>query len=586
MAYEAEGYAEVVDGVVVEVDRGVELGDLRENRGVRELASAVKTWMDTIGAGKSNRKGSLLTRDTFTPPENTYAEMAAARVAVDVDDVVSGVYEITESFAFQGVKAQTTDEHKADVFNQINADLDLDSVIRRMWKGDYTLNQFVQVVEWGEKTYRPRLAAEAPADEPAPHLDPQTGQPMTDPATGRPMKPKPRRRTRKEYRLKVPTKIALIDDLCVAPMKDGPLGEEVLLWSAVDADIAAWDAKTTTQDLTAGTETDDLFLGSFAPTQLQVAKLNEMGFRDPRRMLILNPKRAQRYTGTKPDWEDFAPVRLKSCFALLDLKRQLMNQDRVNLVGAANFILLIKKGDKDQNATKDELENLKENYQVLAKLPVIISDHRLTIEIIAPKIDLVLDAGKYDLLDSRLLSRLLNTLSIGGKGQRNETNVTMSYAVARAMENRRHMLKRHVERTIYKQIMDRNKGAFEDGEPPTLAFTPANISLGFDSALSQMMSSLFNSEDVSRETMLEFVGLDQGTEALRKEIEDRIYDGVFGHVLLPGAVDPNNPNPQDVQSPQSQGATGGRPPGGGTTTPNPRKPKAVSENGNPKRSQQ
>ena len=42
MAYEAEGYAEVVDGVVVEVDRGVELGDLRENRGVRELASAVR----------------------------------------------------------------------------------------------------------------------------------------------------------------------------------------------------------------------------------------------------------------------------------------------------------------------------------------------------------------------------------------------------------------------------------------------------------------------------------------------------------------------------------------------------------------
>lgn len=582
MAFEAEGYAEVVDGVVVQVEREVELGNLRENPAVRELASAVKTWMNTIGAGGGGRKGSLLTRDTFTPPENTYAEMLAARTAVDVDDVVSGVYEITEAFAFQGVKAQTTDEHKADVFNQLNGDIDLDSVIRRMWKGDYTLNQFVQVVEWGEKTYRPRLPAEPTPDQPAEHLDPETGQPMMDPATGRPMKPKQRRRTRKTYRLQVPTKIALIDDLCVAPMKRGPLDEEVLLWSATDAEIAAWDDKDSVQGLP---PTDDLFLGPFVPTQLQVAQLNEMGFRDPRKMLILNPRRVQRFTGTKPDWENFAPVRLKSCFALLDLKRQLMNQDRVNLVGAANFILLIRKGSKEQPATDNELSNLKENYQVLAKLPVIISDHRLEIEIIAPKIDLVLDTSKYDLLDSRLLSRLLNTLSIGGKGQRNETNVTMSYAVARAMENRRHMLKRHVERTIYKQIMERNPGVFDDDDPPSLAFTPAKISLGFDSALSQLMASLFNSEDLSRETMLEFVGLDQGTEALRKEIEDRIYDGVFGHVLMPGAVDPNDPNPQQVQSPQAQGATGGRPPGGGTR-PDPNKPKAVSENGNPKRSQQ
>ena len=53
---------------------------------------------------------------------------------------------------------------------------------------------------------------------------------------------------------------------------------------------------------------------------------------------------------TKPDYERFAEIRLKSLFAILDLKRQLMAADRASLIGAANYILLIRKGEKDAPA--------------------------------------------------------------------------------------------------------------------------------------------------------------------------------------------------------------------------------------------
>lgn len=89
-----------------------------------------------------------------------------------------------------------------------------------------------------------------------------------------------------------------------------------------------------------------------------------------------------------------------------------------------------------------EMANLRENYNFIAKMPVIISDHRLNIDIIAPKTDFVLDADKYQVLDSRILTRLFGTLTIGGSGQRNETQTTLSGAIARVMENRRHMLRR------------------------------------------------------------------------------------------------------------------------------------------------
>lgn len=186
------------------------------------------------------------------------------------------------------------------------------------------------------------------------------------------------------------------------------------------------------------------FQGTYTPSQEEAGALGKLGV-DTSRLLLMNPDFVFRHTLTRPDYERFADIRMKSLFTILDMKRQLMQADRAHLIGAANYILLIRKGGKDEPALPEEMANLRENYNFIAKMPVIISDHRLNIDIIAPKTDFVLDGSKYEVLDSRILARLLGTLTVGGKGQRNETQETLSSAVARTMENRRHMLKRTLE---------------------------------------------------------------------------------------------------------------------------------------------
>jgi len=83
-----------------------------------------------------------------------------------------------------------------------------------------------------------------------------------------------------------------------------------------------------------------------------------------------------------------------------------------------------------------ELTNLQNNFKVLAKLPVIISDHRLNVEIITPAQDFVLDGSKYDTIDRRIINRSLGSLTVTSSGQRNESTLTIARGVARLLESR------------------------------------------------------------------------------------------------------------------------------------------------------
>jgi hypothetical protein len=75
--------------------------------------------------------------------------MRAARNAVKYDPVVSGVAEITEAYAFQGVKWESQEPDETDCFNQLARDQNPDAVMRGMWKEEYTYAQFVYAKLWG-----------------------------------------------------------------------------------------------------------------------------------------------------------------------------------------------------------------------------------------------------------------------------------------------------------------------------------------------------------------------------------------------------------------------------------------------------
>src|SRR4051794_28226151 len=129
----------------------VAIGDIAADPQMRQIAAALSRWVDNARAAVG--RTSMFDRGSYTPPDNPYDEMRSSRYAVRYDSVVSGVAEVSEAFAFQGLKWESENSDEADVFNQLARDQNLDAVIRRMWREEFTYGQFVCAKQWGWVEY-------------------------------------------------------------------------------------------------------------------------------------------------------------------------------------------------------------------------------------------------------------------------------------------------------------------------------------------------------------------------------------------------------------------------------------------------
>lgn len=500
---------------------------------VERTAREIASWVADV-----RNRGDFHRRIAYTAPENPYAQMQIAKSAVDNDDIVGGVCDVTEGLIFQGMKWESEDSEAADLFNQLSRDLNLDELARQWHREEFTYSQVVVGLWWGQKQYTPRA--------------------KTDQG----------KQSKKKVELQVPLAWTFLDPSRVVPLKPGPFGQDRLAWHATREEYAIAMAS---RDNVYG----DPVLRAFTNGPVTITDpdeeraLGDYGI-DTKRLLALNPSSVFRHCRTKMSYERFPTLRLKSTFALLDLKQQLIEADRVSLVGAANYLLLVRQGSDQQPAQQEEIDNLKENFKVVAKLPVIVGDHRLQIDIITPAQEHVLDSSKYDTIDRRLLNRTLGALSIGGTGQRNESTLTIARGVARLLETRRHMMKRTIEEKIARAIVEHPANASKFKHEPNLTFTPRNVQLDADSEVTKSILTLRTMNEISRETALEFFGLDQAVEALRREFEEENYDDIF-KTQVPFSAAGDNPNadgqdPKSTEPSQVSGARGGRPKGGGEST--------------------
>lgn len=536
----------------------ISTGDIAESRAVKGLMTQLTDWVQTARAGSAN--GGLLDRSAYTLPENPYNAMKQARTAVRTDDIVGGVADATEALAFEGgIKWEAAETDDADLFNQLSADWNLDAKIREMWRETFTYDQTVVGKLWGWHDISVRGVT----------------------SNGN------KRKTSR--RVWAPLRLTILDPLKVVPIGEGPLRADELAWQSGTAGIQGYREA----DLSTDPLLTQFFSREYEPGLAEQKRLSEWGITQPT-LLQMNPDWVFRHCNTRPDYEYFPDVRMRSVFPLLDLKRHMMNSDRATLIGGANYILLIRKGSDQKPATAEEVQNLRENYNFLAKVPVIVADHRLSIDIIAPKQDFVLSREKYDTIDSRILARSLSTF-IGGTGG-NGTSRTMAFdeILAKVVNSRRHMIKRTLERELARAVVNhpRNAGVFKS--LPSLVFTRRNVRVGTDQTYMATLWSMRQARETSRDTILEYMGLDEATEAQRLGVEEELYDSIFKTVsAVTGAPqDPSGTGDDDTSSttpeaPSNSGRRGGRPIGGRKPT-TPSRPGAnggISENGNPSRGQ-
>jgi hypothetical protein len=486
----------------------------------RALAAWAEDYQQTYTSdGKVRDRDSYWPRDRYVTPGKVFEQMALAYQALD-DDIVGAVADTSEAIAFQKVAFQCDDEDQDTVWSQIGRDLNLDDWLRVAWRELFTCSQFYGVRNWGFKEYK----VEGQGDV---------------------------RAKRKTYGLMVPTDLGFLDPTRVVPVANDIFGNARLAWIANEWEQEQFQNLASDIGLVA-----KLIVGKYKPTKKEEADLQKENIPIDN-LWELNPDMVFRHTLTRSPYERWAKLRMKGIFPLLDLKTHLREMDRAWVRGGINFIVLVTRGTDERPTTKAEVDSTTALMRTHSRSPVIVSDHRIAIEIITPEVEHVLDKDKWTVLDERIMMRLWGTFQLPSETSNRETSITLGRVIARGLASRRHMLKRTIEKELIRAISEHpiNERA-KFSASTSIEFAPRQMELQLDPALITLIQELRDRGDLSRETVLTEFNFNQEMEAHNREIEAEKYDKIFTPVNVPF-------DSPDKTTPGGSGRTGGKPPGAG-----------------------
>lgn len=531
--YSRETGAESVDHVEFHNDTDVSNEQVwRALQDQHPEIAQLSRWM----SGNQSRQQGIFQRDKYMIPEGIFAEMRLAQYAATTDDVVSGVLETTEQLAINKLVIETGDEDEDDIWRQIIFDIDLEARMRELWRETFTCSNAYAAVLMGKK---PTMKVRGKSDKGI---------------------------TRKKTysNLVVPLGLSILDPLKVLPVGNFMFGQERLAFVAtpVQSDII--------EETLAGSNSSDLVFsqlieGKYNISQDERSLLSEItGDQIPLdRLYVMDRRKVFRVTSTRPAYERFAQVRMKSIFELLDMKAQLRQLDRAYLIGGTNMIILVKKGSDHQPAKPGEVSALANQIKQSSRVPIIVGDHRMEVEIVTPKLDKTLTPERYNAIDSRITARLYQILSAGNyaAGTANDDSLKLIRVISRSMEARRNDIRRAIMAHVILLTFEANE---ELKNEPNLKFYPSRIGLDFDPNLAQYLLDLRTMGEISRHTALAEADVDEAEEAAWREREQK-WDKLFvpPEILnAPPAPEGGVPGGTKLQGKSPGAKSGGRQGGG------------------------
>ena len=500
----------------------------------QEVAKSIENWMRNLGkqvSGPSRRRRSwdVFSRDDYEQPHHIFEVMAQCAMATEEDDILSTLVETVEGQTFTKMGFEADDPDQADIWNQWAGEVDLDSRVREIFRELFKVSQAYIGLWWEQRVYTVRTKP-----------NPNGGE---SPGKGN-------RKRKKQFPIVVPTSITVFDPTKVVPVGMLMFNRERFAYVADEEEDKAFSS------IVAGEVGDSvvqrMIAGRYTPqSQRERDELSDIGV-DIKRLWLFREGAVFRHTLTRAQYERFAKVRLKPILPILELKHHLRSADRAALIGATNFIVVITKGTDKFPARQAEVENLREQAKVVARMPILVGDHRLNVEIVTPALDNTLIESRYQTLDARLVFKALQSFHPQTQGGTGGSQIKdISKIVARGLENRRHQMVRALEKDIFRRAVEVNEGILD--EVPHLSFMPRRISLEFNADIVKAVMEIRDRGDMSRETMLEELDYDQDTEMVRRmrERDDGADDVFQTHV----------PYDSPQGTPQQTGKQGGRPTG-------------------------
>lgn len=476
--------------------------------------------LEKWGSTSTRRPNGIFQRDRYINPKTIFDKFRVAHQAVEQDDVVSGVCETTEQLAFKRIAMECDDIDEQSVWNDVINDLDITNIMRQIWREIFICSQAYPAVIYGVRDYKVKGRT----------------------ASGN--------KKKKQYnRVRVPIGISLLDPLKVVPVGNFMFGKERLAYIADADEVTLFGKALEGQD---DVVLNQLIESKYKPNRVEAREINKLvGQSVSNRLFLLKEDSVWRITATRPDYQRFASVRMESVFELLDLKHQLREMDRAGILGTTNAIILVKKGDKDQPARPGEIEQLATQVKTSSRVPIIVGDHRIEIEIITPKTDKTLSPERYNGLDSRITSRLFQILSTGNyaAGTATDDSIKLLRVVAASMEARRDIVRDSLMTHVFTPAFEKNAQLFTE---PEMQFYPRRIALDFDPTIAQFMQDLRDRGDISRETILAELDIIEENEAIKRQREAEYYDHIFQPTTVPYSANPGaGSGTEDPEDPES-----------------------------------
>ena len=337
---------------------------------------------------RRDRSGGIVGQDKYLAPVKIFDQFRSAAKAARDDDIVSNYLETTEQLAFKKVDIQSfsDDEEENSIWGQIKDHMSFEQKCRQIWRELGIISQCYVGIVWERKDFKVK------------NVVTETNK-----------------KSKKVFKnVLVPKKIVILDPCKILPVGDL---EEELVYIASDGEAADF-RKFLAGPNTVGDKVFEQWIeGEYQADSDTISLLQEVvGDKYTsltNNLFRLNKDNVFRITSTKPDYQRFADVRLMSIFNWLDLKHNLQESDRADILGNLNAIIVVRRGDKDRRASAQVLAQTAAQIQQSARLPIMVGDDTLDIEIITRDKNYTLQAERYNAIDSRMTARLYQAMHTG-----------------------------------------------------------------------------------------------------------------------------------------------------------------------------
>ena len=492
----------------------------------------------------SNFQSSMLARTPFKTPGNVIEEIKLARAIADTDDDVAGTLGGMLAVAYgEGLQNHHQDETTLEFFNQMTAPtaINLESLLEEMHR-EYLIAGSVTTVTLFT---RQRLKYwPLKSDEPV------------------------------EAQLQVPH-VGILPSESLRVLTNDILNMGEIGFWVEDLNLKRWLDKFF-NPTTPPWELERMRTEEPVPAALFTGR-REVPYTDSdvntrgKTIYTLNQRMIHRTSMPKGS-QPYARPLLTRNFALLEAKRLLNLMDYALLQGGTNYIVVAKKGSDQQPALQPEIENLVSQVTHASRSGVMVGDHRLSIEIITPDLEELLNPGKRKLLGRKIAMGLMRQSEQvepegGTQGALNEIELFGRVVTA----DRRKMLT-HAEAAFYQDTALRNRSVFKQGAPTIWG---PKIILADAKDYWQMVLNARDRGDIPRRWLVEALGYNYEAGIAERERELKRGDD---EILTPGSTPfSNEGEPQDNNE--------GRPPGSSSNNgkgKNEGKPKEGQDKARPK----